>query len=93
MKWQVNLENDNVNTQTSDNKQIWRKSRKHIQQKPGGNTQQLMIISTLSIQQIPSVSTTHSLNVWPAQQTEPHLGEDEKTIRARSIPNKSTNTY
>jgi len=43
MKRQVNSENDNVDTQTSDSKHTWRRSGQHTRRKTGECNQQLEI--------------------------------------------------
>jgi len=43
MKQQVNSENDNVDTQTSDRKHTWRRSGQHTLSKASERTQQLEI--------------------------------------------------
>ena len=55
MKLQVNSENNDMDTQTSDIKHTWRRSRKHTRRKAGEYTQQLEIISAPSTGRMSSV--------------------------------------
>ena len=57
MKRQVNSENDDVDTQTSDNKQTWRRSGKNTRRKARERNQQLEI-SALSTGQMSSEPTS-----------------------------------
>jgi len=57
MKWQVNWENDDMDTQTSDSKDTWRRSRILTQRKGGKCTQQSMMISAPSTGRMSSVPT------------------------------------
>jgi len=58
IKRQVNSENDDVDTQISDSKNTWRRSRKHTRRKPGECNEQLEIISAPSTGQMSSVPTS-----------------------------------
>jgi len=57
MKRQVNSENDDVDTQTSDNKHSWRRSGKHTRRKARERNQQLEI-SASSTGRMSSVPTS-----------------------------------
>jgi len=55
MKRQVNSENDDMDTQTSDSKHTWRRSGKHTRRKAG---EQLEMISAPSTGRMSSVPTS-----------------------------------
>jgi len=58
MKRQVNSENNDMDTQTSDSKHTWRRSGKHTRRKPGERDQQLDMISAPSTGRMSSVPTS-----------------------------------
>ena len=58
MKRQVNSENDDTDTQTSDSKHTWRRSGKHTLSKAGERNQQLEMISAPSTGRMSSVPTS-----------------------------------
>jgi len=58
MKQQVNSENDDMDTQTSDNKHTWRRSGKHTRRKADECTHQLEMISARSTGRMLSVPTS-----------------------------------
>jgi len=63
MKRQVNSENDDVDTQTSDSKHTWRKSGQHTRRNTGERNQQLEISapSTGRMSTVPTSAPTRRM--------------------------------
>ena len=58
MKQQVNLDNDDMDTQTSDSKNTWGRSGKHTLRKPGEQFEMISAPSTGWMSSVPTSAPT-----------------------------------
>ena len=61
MKRQMNSENDDVDTQTSDSKHTWRKSGKHTRRKAGEQLEMISAPSTGQMLGVPTCAPTRRM--------------------------------